>query len=63
MKLPEINSRWRHHNGRVYKVLMITNLANLNHNYPPQVVYQSEVNGNLWSRPVDSWEGKFTELK
>lgn len=50
---------YEHKNGRIYKVLFITNTANPSHQYPPDVVYESVVNGNKWSRPLS----KFTSAR
>ncbi len=61
---PTIGSRWRHHSGRVYVILMITNAATTNpQKFPVTAVYLGESNGLYWSRPVDAFTGeqaKFT---
>lgn len=55
---PNAGQEYRHENGNIYKVLYITNTANHNEKYLPQVVYQGR-NGNVWSRPLVDWDGKF----
>ena len=61
--LPIVGSRWRHHSGRVYVILMITNIDSSNPDkFPVTAVYQGE-NGKRWSRSVDVFTGedaKFT---
>jgi len=52
----------RHHSGRVYSILLITNTngGNLDR-FPPTVVYRG-ANGHVWSRPAAEFDGRFTVL-
>jgi hypothetical protein len=56
MKLPEINSKWIHHNGFgiEYTVILIANTGNDNPRYPITVVYQGD-NGNMWAKPLKNF--------
>ena len=60
---PIVGSRWRHHSGRIYVILMITNIGSKDpQKFPVTAVYQGD-NGNRWSRSVDVFVGedaKFT---
>lgn len=59
---PQPNSLWRHHSGRVYKVLFLTNESTGNQDkYPRTVVYSGE-NGKLWSGPLYDWHRRMTEI-
>lgn len=60
---PEPNSRWRHHSGRVYKVLFTTNLGGDGIRYPYTVVYEGEANGLRWSGPLDDWHRRMTLIE
>jgi hypothetical protein len=51
---------WRHHSGRLYKVLMLTNTAHDNPRFPVTVVYENTTNGTQWSRPLAGFNDKFT---
>lgn len=51
----------RHHSGRVYTVVAITNTAHANPLHVPEVVLLG-ANGNWWSRPLDTLTGKFSVL-
>lgn len=51
------NTRWRHANGSVYTVLMVTNCGagdDKRKEYPITVVYQGE-DGKIWSKQIDSF--------
>lgn len=61
---------WRHKNGNLYKVLLLTNLPD-EPRYPKTVVYQTVVTGQgdgcvyrkdgpIWSRRFDDWHRSFT---
>lgn len=51
----------RHHSGRVYSVLALANTAHPSEKFPVAVVYQG-ANGEVWSRPLSEFDGKFTVL-
>lgn len=53
-------SVWRHTNGCIYTVLMITNEPN-DDRYPRTIVYQGE-NGRVWSRRADDWHRSMTSV-
>ena len=60
---PMAGSIWRHHSGRLYVILMVTNIeSNDQTKFPTTVVYQGHENGKRWSRPVEAFiaDGKFT---
>jgi hypothetical protein len=51
----------RHHSGRVYTVTQITNIAHRDPERKEEAVLLG-ANGNWWSRPLDTFKGKFTIL-
>jgi hypothetical protein len=55
---------YKHHkNVGVYRVIGIANdVIPNNPNYPPQVVYQGESNGALWTKPVNDFQEKMILL-
>jgi NTP pyrophosphatase (non-canonical NTP hydrolase) len=53
-----VGAKWRHTSGRIYTVLMLTNLPD-EERYPLTVVYQGE-NGKMWSRRADDWYRSMT---
>lgn len=56
---PTIGSRWKHHNGNLYTVLLLTNSESTRpEEYPITVVYQG-ANGLIWSRPLSNWYRSF----
>lgn len=57
--LPPVGTKWKHTNGIIYTVLMITNSYSSVEHYPQTVVYQGG-NGRTWSRPVNDWSRSFT---
>jgi hypothetical protein len=54
IKIPEINSKWKHKSGKTYTVLMITNENATKQDYPITVVYKDNEN-NVWSRTLEKW--------
>ena len=57
----ETGSDWRHRNGNVYIVLMITNQPD-DERYPKTSVYENVENGTLWSRRYDDWHRSFVPV-
>jgi hypothetical protein len=55
VEAPAENSVWRHKNGNVYKVAVITNVGSVRPEYPPTVVYFNVRTDTWWSRPVADW--------
>ena len=57
-RLPEANQKWKHHSGKQYTVICVTNLHALDHaKFPATVVYtDGEYN---WSRPVEEFLASF----
>ena len=56
------NQVWRHHSGRLYTVLFMTNTegdGTQRGKYPPTVVYQGD-NGRRWSGPLSDWHRRMT---
>ena len=61
---PKVNSKWRHHSGRVYRVMMIANIETQRpEQYPVTVVYVNVQTGSVWSRPANQWKRSFTPRK
>src|ERR1035441_1880855 len=58
---PTEGSKWTHHNGNLYVVLLLANQASTKPEYPVTVVYQGN-NGNIWSRLLSDWHRSFTFL-
>lgn len=58
---PEAGQRWRHHSGRVYTVLFLTNNEGdgQRDKYPVTVVYEGE-NSRRWSGPLSDWHRRMT---
>jgi hypothetical protein len=65
MRIPRIGKWYKHDkSGFVYSVEVVANLdadADREDEYPITIVYKS-VNGIVWSRPIENWVGKFTEI-
>ncbi len=61
-KVPGINTRWKHTNGNLYTVLLVTNLgSDRPEKFPVTVVYCGD-NGTTWSRPLSKWHGSFVAI-
>jgi hypothetical protein len=58
---PAPGSRWRHHSGAFYEVVLIANLPN-SERYPETVVYRGE-NGQTWARPLSDWHRSMTRIE
>lgn len=58
--IPEDNSLWMHKSGDLYRVLFVTNLLSEKEDYIPTVVYEHEVSGIKWSRPLTDWARSMT---
>lgn len=60
VKAPSI---WRHHSGRLHRVVMLTNTdSKYPERYPAQVVLLG-MNGQQWSRSISDWHRSFTWIK
>lgn len=60
--LPLAGSAWRHHSGRAYTVLLLSNTEGDDpERFVPTVVYQGE-DGRVWSRPVSDWHRSMSLL-
>ena len=59
---PEPDTRWRHRNGVVYRVLFIANLPD-HEGYPETVVYEGELNGRRWAARLDDWHRRMTRVR
>lgn len=58
---PEVNEVWKHYNGNLYEVLMLTNTSvEQTDKYPHTIVYKNINNGTVWSRRLDDWHRSFT---
>ena len=63
MNIPKPTSKWTHENGNLYVVLIVTNEHAIdNDRYPVTVVYRSEPDGKIWSRPLSRWHGSMIEV-
>lgn len=54
----------QHHSGRIYTVIHLANNSDSNIHkdiHPPSVIFQG-TNGNIWSRPLSEFDGKYTVL-
>lgn len=59
--LPAIGSTWLSTKGKVYTVLMISNVRATRSDFPVTVVYQ-DTDGEIWSRPFGEWYERMTEI-
>lgn len=60
---PPINSLWRHTNGNLYKVAVLTNMTSTRpEQYPPTVVYFNIDLDTWWSRPLADWHRSMTQV-
>lgn len=57
--IPCAQQVWKHHSGRMYRVLMVTNTTHPSEKFPPTVVYTNVINGTMWSRPLSDWHRSF----
>lgn len=49
MKIPAIGSRWKHHKGGIYTVVIVSNEFSADkEKFPVTIVYQGD-NGKVWS--------------
>ena len=56
--VPKPGSRWEHHNGKIYRVLCLTNVNSDRAEFPPTVVYEDN-NRRRWTRPLSEWHRSF----
>lgn len=59
---PKPGTLWKHRNGNIYGVWLITNVGSTNEKYPETVVYNNILNGKTYSRPVSDWHRSMTEI-
>jgi hypothetical protein len=59
--VPE-HSIWRHHSGRIYRVLFLTNTAGDGVRYPYEVVYKGP-GGRRWTGRLDDWHRRMTRIE
>jgi hypothetical protein len=62
-QIPAHKSLWKHKNGNIYEVLMITNLESERPEYPITVVYCNARNFKVWSRPLSEWHRSMTRIE
>ncbi|UPT52992.1 hypothetical protein [Hafnia phage yong3] len=60
-KLPNIWSMWQHHNGNVYRVLMLANVDSNHPCYQVTVIYEDS-NGKVWAKTLDNFMENMTEV-
>jgi hypothetical protein len=58
--VPE-HSIWRHHSGRIYRVLFLTNTASDDVKYPYEVIYKGP-GERRWSGRLDDWHRRMTRI-
>jgi hypothetical protein len=56
---PKLGSKWTHHNGLEYTVILIANTGHANPKYPVTIIYKGE-NGNIWAKPVNNFYENLT---
>ena len=56
-----IGTQWEHKSGRVYTIIMFTNLPD-DERYPLTVVYQDKKR-NLWSRKWSDWHRSMKQIE
>lgn len=61
---PSQNQVWAHKNGNRYHPIMLANMATSDPNgqFKPTVVYESMLDGKIWSRPLADWHRSFKFL-
>jgi hypothetical protein len=57
--IPVKGTKYKHHNGNIYEVLLIANENSDRAEYPITVVYVG-VNGNIWAKPLDNFLEKMS---
>lgn len=63
MDIPKITHVYRHHSGREYTVVLISNEKSTDHaKFPPTVSYQG-FDGAVWSRPISEFNEKFVHVR
>jgi hypothetical protein len=64
MAAPAIGSRWKHKNGNVYKVLLVTSEPDPEKadKFPVTVIYQGP-DWRIWPRRLDSWYASMTPVE
>lgn len=55
---PEPGTAWRHRHGQLIRVEFLTNLDDTAQN-PKTVVFRSQDDNTLWSRPFSDWHNDF----
>jgi hypothetical protein len=68
MEVPKLGSVWRHKNGNVYRVILITNELSKKAEYPITVCYENfhalpDGTRGKWSRHLRRWHGSMTEIE
>lgn len=66
IEIPEVYSLWRHKNGNLYRVLIVSNLdatEEKSKEYPITITYRSLSDRKVWSRTIDRWHGSMTAVK
>ena len=56
---PKIGSKWIHHNGLEYTIILIANTEFSNFQYPVTIIYKGD-NGNIWAKPLDNFLKKLS---
>ncbi len=57
--IPKIGTRYRHHNGNIYEVLLIANTDSDREEYPVTVVYRGN-NGKIWAKTLKDFNAKMS---
>ena len=55
----ELGSKWIHHNGLKYTIILIANTGFDNFQYPITIIYKGD-NGNVWAEQLDNFLEKLS---
>lgn len=61
MSIPKVGDYYRHHSGRVYRVVLVANDHGTNPEYPVSVAYEGE-NGFHWIKTIERFNQTMTPL-
>ena len=62
LTIPVNGQIWRHTGGKLYEVLLLSNMESQTEGFRPTVVYQEVDGGRVWSRPLLEWHPNFTQV-
>lgn len=60
---PAVDSRWKHYNGNLYRIVLVSNVKTSDQaKYPTTVVTANVHTGAFYSRPLLDWERSMTQV-